>query len=143
MEPLVILSDIVGMLRKKPQMYLGRDKATAPQLAAMLLSDALVLGERDVQVRTLDDGWTVVGAKRDWTARGPGSELPRSQLFRQLVNLPEAGINEARHEIYVLAYASDVFIAVEDGVEVVQGSVPSQALRRLLEPSQFHIGFRL
>jgi len=143
MDPLVVFSDIVGMLRKKPQMYLGHDKATAAQLAAMLVGDALVLGEREVQVRQLEQGWTAVSGRSDWTARGPGSELPRSQLFRQLVNFPDAGLNEARHEIYVLAYASDVFVMTQQGVEVLQGGVPSMETLGILEKDHFHLGFRL
>jgi len=142
-EPFVIYSDVVGLLRKKPEMYLGHDKATAPQLATMLASDALILGEHEVRVRQLENGWTVVTARGNWTARGPGSDLPRSQLFRQLTNLPEAGLNEARHEIYVLAYARDVFVATAQGIEVIQGTVPEQDLRQFLETDHFHIGFRL
>jgi hypothetical protein len=142
-EPLVIYSDVVGLLRKKPEMYLGHDKATAPQLATMLAGDALALGEPEVRVRQMENDWTVVTARGNWTARGPGSNLPCSQLFRQLINLPEAGLNEARHEIYVLAYARDVFVATAQGIEVIQGTVPAQELRAALEADHFHIGFKM
>lgn len=38
--------------------------------------NALVLGEEDVRARQLESGWMVVSAKGNWTARGPGGELP-------------------------------------------------------------------
>jgi hypothetical protein len=145
LEPLYIFHDIVGLLQKRPEMYLGHPTASSAQLASLIVGDCLVLNQTDIRVRKLGL-WTVVSAKEDWTKLGPGSELARQELFSRLINLPEAGLEETRHEIYLTAYCTDVNFIFQEStamIDILKGSVLPKELYQSLELEDFHLAFRI
>ncbi|GFE79445.1 hypothetical protein GCM10011487_14450 [Steroidobacter agaridevorans] len=139
----VLPEDAVAHLRKRRDIHLGGQEMTPSYMASLLIRDAMVLGIDDLRVRLLSEGWTVVSGAQDWTRLGPGSELPRAALFRRLINFGQAGINEIRHEVYLVAYCSDAFAHDAAGLETLAGESPSPGVLATLEPGQFHMGFRV
>lgn len=139
----VLGPDAVEHLRKRRDIHLGGCEMTPSYMASLLVQDAMVLGMDDLRVRTLVDAWTIVSAARDWTRVGPGSQLARATLFRRMINFAESGINELRHEVYLVAYCRDVFVHDAEGVETFAGEAPSPAVLATLEPDRFHLGFRV
>jgi hypothetical protein len=139
----VLPEDAVEYLRKRRDIHLGGQEMTLSYMASLLVQDAMVLGIDDLRVRLLPDGWTVVSGARDWTRLGPRGELPRAALFRRLIRFDQSGINEVRHEVYLIAYCSDVFARDAGGLETLAGESPSPAVLAALEPGQFHLGFRV
>jgi hypothetical protein len=137
-----VIKDAIAHLRRYPEMHLGRPEATRAQLASFLVSDALNLGAQHCSCSVLSQ-WTIVSAEVDWTRRGRGGDRPYAELFRILVPLPEAGLEEIRHEIYLRAFAADVFVASRQAIEVIQGAPPPADVAALLTEQPFSIGFRM
>jgi hypothetical protein len=118
-----ILDDAVGMIRRRPGMYM-RAGATATDLAEALVHDALVLGAQRVLIERHRE-WTIVSADLDWLGvRGRHvHNLVPADLFRRIVPFPEDGVNAMRHEVLATAFASDVVSSTRTERLLVSGQI--------------------
>lgn len=137
-----VIKDAVAHLRCHAEMHLGRLEASRAQLASFLVSDALNLGALHCSC-LVSNRWTIISADVNWTRQGRGGNRPYAELFRIWVPLPEAGLEEVRHEIYLVAFAADVFVANGQEIEIIQGISPPADVTALLKSQSFSVGFRM
>jgi hypothetical protein len=87
-------------------------------LAADLVTDALVLGVHPVTVDLIDD-WYVVAAPQDWITLK--SRHPLIECFRRVEIFHEHRRNSNRATILINAFAKNVLVLGAEGVTVVKG----------------------
>lgn len=133
--------DPIAAVSSKPEVYFGCKVVRSWMLASKLVEDALVLGVSPVTVVTQPGGWTTVAGSADWTAVGPGAELPTTDLFRYMIPFNEAGIEAFRHEILVTAFARDVFVVKKADVLTIKGEVDAALARAVASAWPFSINF--
>lgn len=129
---LTVLDDPLGVIRSKPEMYVGSGDRGA-SLVASLLSDALSLGATETSCVRRDD-WYVVSADVDWLTATCRFQFPVPELFRRIVPLPEFGANAMRAEALVAAFAEAVFIATPGAEELIAGRTPPAEVREAMLP---------
>jgi len=126
-EDIHVLDDAVGLVRRRPTIYLSFG-VTTENIAEAIAHDALVLGARRILIERHSE-WIVVGADIDWLCEpGRMGAVPTpAVLFRHIVPLLEDGANSMRHEILATAYAQDVVTATPTDRLLVSGVVEDNA----------------
>jgi hypothetical protein len=126
-EDIQVLDDAVGLVRRRPTMFLARG-VSSENIAEAIAHDALVLGAKRILIERQAE-WMVVGADIDWLCVPGrlGKAPPPEELFRRIVPLLEDGDNSMRHEILATAYATDVVAATASGRLRVSGVVDDDA----------------
>jgi hypothetical protein len=117
-DDLQIFDDPVGLILRRPEMYLGGlDRVAGEYLAARMLGDLVWLRALPARVNRAQQWWEVSSAT-DWLAGPSGMGLG---AFTQIVPFPAAGQNSFHSEILLTAFADAVATSGADGVAWIKG----------------------
>jgi hypothetical protein len=130
-----VLNNAVEMIRKRPEMYVGAC-VTQPEflpgfLATSLASDAIYLGVTQVEIRRIDDWWTVA-SDEDWLTYR--NSLGVRETFNRILPFPGM-VNSHRSEVLIHAFASSAFTTRAGALVVVSGD--EAAIRGMLAHGPF------
>jgi hypothetical protein len=137
------LGDVLGFIRRRRQMFIGRPTVTPDVLATMLVGDALYLNVTHIEVQRSGDWWIVV-SEDDWIAK---ANVDLDTLFNRIIPIPGV-VNSHRAEVVVNAFASAVFTAKGEQLFIPRGDVEEiRSVVQQLSLGQFKVprivGFRL
>jgi hypothetical protein len=95
--------DVFATLRAHPEWYFRTGRFEAPEMLALLASEATALGATDVHVRHVA-GWWTLAATTDWLGG-------RTDAFTALASDPALGPNTTYVEVLLTAFCPDVWTA--------------------------------
>lgn len=113
------IGDPLEWMRRHSSMFFTTSISTK-NLAERVAAAARLLGATDARVVEVEE-WTIVGSSVDWFGRGR-FPVPADLMFRSLTPFPEEGQNSTRPECLVAAFAREVLVCDERGIQVAQGT---------------------
>jgi hypothetical protein len=119
------LTDAVGWVRSKPEMFFGKEEPDALDLLNYVMLDLLEIGRGECRIRQAGSWW-LVSSDRDWMAHQTLSVI---ELFQRVVPAPEHGRNAMRGEVLLNAFAQDAMTLSSSERLVVRGeSAPDEVI---------------
>lgn len=135
------ITDHVSLLKKNRRIYIGDSILTTAQLAELVVNDSKCLGCPEAETQKIGE-WQLVITQSDWVLRNPQQLNSWIDVFKKLIPLPEAGINAVRHEIYLMAFTSNIFIWNKGKLHLIKGELPSKDTVDMdLGVEKFIVGF--
>ena len=112
-----VLDDAIGLIRRRPEMFIGTSVARPEFLATSLAHDALTLGATQVQIHHIDDWWAVA-SDEDWLTYD--NDLSIRETFSRILPIPGV-VNSCRSEVVVHALAGTVFTRKAGELTILSG----------------------
>jgi hypothetical protein len=126
-----VLDDAIGLVRRRPEMFIGTGVARPEFLATSLVHDALALGATHVEIHHLNDWW-VVASDEDWLTYH--NDLSIRETFSRILPVPGV-VNACRSEVVVHALAGTVFTSKAGELTILCGD--EAAIRSVLTRDPF------
>lgn len=104
-DDLTIITDPVGFIRNRPDLFLPEGRVSGEILALRLISDILIQPYRLAMALRADEWW-VVASNEDWMLCS--SNATHRDPFTHVIAFVEAGPNSLHTEILITAYCKDV-----------------------------------
>ncbi len=113
-----VLDDPIKNIRNHRKMYLGRDEVTPDMLVSSIISDALILGAKKLEVRHCGDWW-IISSSEDWL--GYKNDYSVQDTFKKILPLWGGTVNSFRSEIVLAAFASELYTKQGDELLCING----------------------
>lgn len=144
MKKIRLISDPVEIVRNNPDRYLGSESISGTGLSNLIEQDANFLGCGEVGISIINE-WYVVSAEDDWIKKNSQGIESWLEVFKKLMPLPEAGVNAIRHEIFLMAFAKNIFISENGNIVLIKGDFPDDSVLECIEreglEERFSLGF--
>lgn len=130
---LLTSQDYEKWLLSNPERIFRRGTPNYIELITGIITNALILKTRSIQIKSFDDWW-IVSSDSDWLLTDNPSS-PES-LFERLHAFPEGGSNSCRIEFILKVFANDIVIADNNSMQIIKGEAPEGLTKKLYTLSQ-------